>query len=120
MTPSDEASPFRRTVLECLERSPIAFLSALGWHLGISARGSYVEAGIASIDAIERLESMNEVLIVVLAQLRSSSRGEPAYPDDVMLDVLSEKARVSGRQGDLRWAVERTLEDLHIELPPST
>lgn len=118
MTPSDEASPFRQVVLGCLERMPVAFLSALGWHLGVSARASYVEAGVPPGDAIERVESLNEVLVVVLEQLRSLSRGEPAYPDEVLLDVLSEKAKVGGRSGDLRWAVERALQDVDLWGPP--
>lgn len=104
--------PFRSEALDRLEKVPAPFLSALGWHLGVAARGSYVEAGVSREDSIKQLESLNEVLIVVLEQLRSLPKGAPAYPNDAILDVLAEKAVVGTRSGDLRWAVERALQDI--------
>jgi hypothetical protein len=107
MSHTDGVAVDRTKFLARLDRDPVLFLSTVAWNLAIVTRGSYVEAGVSPSDAIRQLESLNEVLIPVLEQLGSLSRGEQAYPDDVLVDVLTQRAEVGGRSADLLWAADR-------------
>ena len=68
------------------------FLLALADNITLRARGEYVETGNSQNHTLAALRALNEVMIVVVTQARSSTRCKPAYPDDAFLRVIVEKA----------------------------
>lgn len=92
-----------------LDTSPRSFLASLAWHLAIGARGGYVAAGNEPPDAANLLQGHNEVLVVILEQLRSLDLEKPAYPNDVLLPVLIETAQHGDCSGNLGWAINQAM-----------
>ncbi len=103
----------RDDVLACLRSERGAnFLAALLSSLGVSARGGYVEAGNPLERAHAIMRCHNELILVVVAQLRQTlGIAGAGYPDDTFVDVLSEKSKGGDCAGALRWAVEQALGD---------
>lgn len=81
------------------------FLAALVRELGLRARGHYVEAGASETGAVAGLRCINELVLVVGAQISSDMAGQPEYPDDALLTLLEEKAQGGGCMADLHWAI---------------
>lgn len=64
----------------------IRFLARLAGSLVLAARGEYVEAGQSVDRAWVALRAVNEMVLVISAQLTSAAEGrDPAYPDAASL-----------------------------------
>lgn len=87
-----------------------SFLMLLAFELTMAARGGYVEAGNEPARAAAWLRCHNELMMVVVKQLRSSP-GKPSvgYPDEVFMEILASKAKTGGCELGLRYALERAL-----------
>src|SRR5260221_13542602 len=70
------------------------FLAALVGAIALAGRGEYMEAGNTEAHALAALRAINEMGIVVGKQLRSSLAGQSAYPDEAVIDVLEDKAKI--------------------------
>lgn len=89
----------------------IRFLARLAGSLVLAARGEYVEAGQSVDRAWVALRAVNEMVLVISAQLTSAAEGrDPAYPDAAFLDVLLEKADVGQCRHALAWAITQAVE----------
>jgi hypothetical protein len=101
------------SAVEELLNSPnrVRFLSLLGGALSTAARNTYevgLNLGEASVPS-----SFNEMFIVIFKQLdRSTSGGVAAYPDDVFINLLFERAQQKEIFAALVWAFRRVFEDL--------
>ena len=89
------------------------FLADLAGALGLAARGEYVEAGNGPEHALGALRAINEMHIVVAAQLQSAVRDGAAYPDQAFIDVLAENARIGHVEHALNWAFGRAVGRYH-------
>jgi hypothetical protein len=86
------------------------FLASLADALPLAARGEYAEAGHSSEHALASLRAVNEMMIVIGAQLVSSLNRQPsAYPDEAFLDVLLENAVIGDCRHVLAWALQRAV-----------
>jgi hypothetical protein len=81
--------------------------------LGLAARGEYVEAGKGPDHALSALRAINEMHIVVAAQLQSAVRDGAAYPDQAFIDVLVDNARIGRVEHALNWALGQALDRHH-------
>ena len=84
----------------------VRFLAALAASLALAARGEYLEAGRTEAHALAALRAVNEMLIVVGKQLRSSLAGRREYPDDAFMRVLAESSKVGHVEHVLQWALK--------------
>jgi hypothetical protein len=82
------------------------FLAALAASLALAARGEYLEAGRSETQALGVLRAVNEMLIVVGKQLRSSLAGRREYPDDAFMRVLAENSKTGHVEHVLQWALK--------------
>jgi hypothetical protein len=105
------------TILELLSsKRRDRFLSCLGLALATAARDSY--RGERGEKEASSLESLNEMLIIILKQIAASIAGsQNPYSDDVFLATLEHHARDDKAAEALRWSINRVLEDLE---PSST
>ena len=110
---------FRERVLELLvgpDRIP--YLLTLASHFTLRARGEYVEAGQnEEAQALASLRAANEVMIVIVKQLRSSMAGQPDYPEDVFVRILLEKSAIGGREGVARDAIVNAIREFDGKWP---
>lgn len=88
------------------------FLIALAFGVAFAARGEYAEAGNDEMHALIALRSVNEMMIVITDQIKSSRSGKPAYPDDAFLRVLKDNAAIGGSENVFFWALENAIDDL--------
>lgn len=87
----------------------ILVLSCLSHELTVNARGIY-PGQVEDHEAAEKLCTYNEVQHNVTSQLRHMlSNNEKRYPDNVFIDIIFEKARNGGCEGDLIAAFRRSL-----------
>lgn len=87
-----------------IQRDPSRVLANWLHYVLIAARTAYPGAGLSSDGTIERLMGMNEVGIVLAAQLRSLTSVELAYPMGVLLEVVIDKAELYGCRPAVEWA----------------
>jgi len=90
--------------------SRVMFLGALADEITIAGRANYVAAGNSEADAARTLTCLNELLIVVIKQIRQEVV-EPGvgYPDAAFLEVLQEKAKGERCERFLLKAMHRAL-----------
>ena len=95
-----------------------SFLASLASALPMAARGEYMEAGGSREHAISSLRAVNEMMLVVATQLKSSLEGEPAYPDNAFLRALADHARAEGSQRVLSWALAQAVNGVADGIQP--
>ena len=69
------------------------FIGYLLFYFSLSARCSYVEAGLNSESSAATLRAYNEIVQVLSKQMLVSLGAQPpniGYPDDVFFDILKE------------------------------
>jgi hypothetical protein len=83
------------SVLGSHDRRPL--LATLLEELGLAGRANYQGEAISAEAASQALRCVNELQIVAAKQLRSElGSGGMAYPDEVSVSVLVEKAAAGG------------------------
>lgn len=106
----DAGSELRAAAVSALDgRTRQQFLADLGGALCLAARGEYAEAGNDAEHTSSALRAINEMSIVIAAQLRSALRDGAAYPDRTFVDVLVENAHIGHVEHVLSWALQRAL-----------
>ncbi len=85
------------------------FLVALVSAIALAGRGQYTEAGNSEAHALAALRAINEMVIVVGKQLRSSLAARSAYPDEAFMQVLAENAAIGHVEPVLRWAIREAV-----------
>lgn len=94
------------------------FLVALSGHVTLRARAEYIEAGHNDErQALAALRAINEVMIVIVKQLKSTMDGKPAYPDEAFLQVISEKAAIGGCEEVVRAALIYAVKEMQGQWP---
>lgn len=89
--------------------SRMRWLIDLGWAMTVSARAGYPHAQQA--DPIPHLIAFNELQHQLFNFLRNSER-EDEWPIEEFVKALSQKAEVSGVEGDFGWALKSSVESL--------
>lgn len=108
-----KAADIRVVALEELAGSKrMLFLMSLACHISFAARGNYVEAGNSESRTLTALRAVNEMMIVVTTQLSTSFSGDPAYPDDAFIQVLSEYAGIGDCKRVIGLALWHSLIDV--------
>ena len=85
------------------------FLAALVGAIALAGRGEYTEAGNSEAHALAALRAINETVIVIGKQLRSSVAGRSAYPDEAFIQVLTENAAMGHVESVLQWAIREAV-----------
>jgi hypothetical protein len=98
-------------IVQCLSSNlRLRFLAALAHELTIAARGAYPEASTDPDRSTEALRYSNEMVMVVVKQLRASlGADDVGYPDRAFINVLLETARAGGREQALHFSVDRAM-----------
>jgi hypothetical protein len=99
----------RQTVLSLERGQQMRWLIDLGWAMTVAARGGYPLAQQA--DSVSHLMAFNEMQHQLFGYLRDS-RSKDDWTIEAFLDGLCQKAKVSGVEGDLGWALNWVLERL--------
>jgi len=108
----------REHVLTVLSgRNRDQFLAALVEALALAGRGEYAEAGHTEAHTLAALRSLNEMMIVIGKQLRSSLAGNSAYPDEAFVQVLVDNATIGHIEPVLQWALKEAVGNQGKELP---
>jgi hypothetical protein len=96
----------------------LRYLAILADHVTLRARGEYLEAGHNDeARALAALRALNEVMIVVAKQLKSSMTGKPAYPDGAFLEVILEQGAIGGSEGAVRDALAYAMKEFQGQWP---
>ncbi len=85
------------------------FLVSLARQLTLAGRAAYVSAGNQREASRATLECLNELQIVVIAQIAGLSDLRFGYPDKAFLDVLADKASSRGCLGVVERAFSGAL-----------
>ncbi|WP_263418808.1 hypothetical protein [Terriglobus albidus] len=87
----------------------VSFLAQTSHQLTIALRGTYPDpAGEATTDeqSFKRLQGANELQHHLSSELRHIHAGDPdRYPDDVLMNILFEKADFYGISGELSYSL---------------
>ncbi len=84
------------------------FLAVLAYNLTEYARAAYPSQGVDP-RATAKLQTFNELQHSVTAALMNYLTGGETVPEDVLIDILFEKADQAGCRSDLAEAAERAL-----------
>ena len=104
------------TKRECIERyaaldpsTKVRFLALASHSLTIALRGDYDHTDTEF--RVRLLQGANELQHHLSSELEHHHAEEcKRYPDDVLIDILVEKAAYYGLLGDLAWALTRAIE----------
>ena len=100
----------QQTVASLEPEQRVRWLIDLGWAMTVAARGCYPLAQQA--DPVPHLMAFNEMQHQLFSYLRDSGNKDDDWTLDAFLDGLWLKAKVSGVEGDLGWALNWALERL--------
>ena len=108
MTLTEAATEFQSLSAPAKSR----FFLRLAHELTVRARGAY-DAGSAGVANPGALRAFNELQHKVVGHLlHLTEAGRHAYPDDVLVRILSDIAEEAGIENDLRIASEQALRGL--------